>query len=44
MEQLYQEVATIAFHFHWSLDDILRLEHGERGRWLATIAQLKRMP
>ncbi|WP_261205284.1 DUF6760 family protein [Laspinema sp. D2d] len=41
---MYQEVATIAFHFHWSLDEILSLEHGERRRWIALIAQLKQMP
>jgi hypothetical protein len=32
LEQLYQEVALIAFYFHWSLGDILSLEHSERSR------------
>lgn len=42
LEQLYQEVAAIAFHFHWSLDEILNLEHQERQRWIAAIESLKR--
>ena len=29
-EQLHQEIAYIAYHFHWSLDDILDMEHEER--------------
>ncbi|MEQ9237268.1 DUF6760 family protein [Coleofasciculus sp. E2-BRE-01] len=37
MDRLYQEVALIAFHFHWSLDDILNLEHEERLRWVTEI-------
>ncbi|MGK7917246.1 MAG: DUF6760 family protein [Prochloraceae cyanobacterium] len=40
MEQLYQEVASIAFYFHWSLEDILNLEHRERRRWLEEIDRL----
>ncbi|WP_265584496.1 MULTISPECIES: DUF6760 family protein [unclassified Coleofasciculus] len=42
MEQLYQEVALIAFYFHWSLDDILNLEHAERQRWVEEIGKLTR--
>jgi len=37
---LYEEVAYIAYHFHWSLDDILNLEHGERHRWIAEISSI----
>ncbi|MEA5420570.1 DUF6760 family protein [Spirulina sp. CCNP1310] len=38
MEQLYQEVAYIALHFHWSRDDILALGHQERRLWVAEIS------
>ncbi|WP_442957310.1 DUF6760 family protein [Phormidium sp. CCY1219] len=41
MDRLHQEVATIAFYFHWSLDEILSLEHAQRHRWNGAIAQLK---
>ncbi|MDT9189176.1 MAG: hypothetical protein P5681_15290 [Limnospira sp. PMC 894.15] len=42
LEDLYREVAFIAFYFHWSRADILNLEHGERQRWIGEIADLVR--
>ena len=39
-ERLYTEVAYVAYHFHWSLDDILDLEHPERLRYVAQIAAI----
>jgi hypothetical protein len=42
LEQIYQEVAYIAYHFHWSLDDILAMEHDERHIWLREIARINR--
>ena len=39
-DRLLEEVAYVAFHFHWQLNDILRLEHAERQRWVAGIARL----
>jgi len=41
-EQLYQEMAYIAYHFHWSIDDILDMEHEERHAWLREIARINR--
>ncbi|OLP16631.1 hypothetical protein BST81_19520 [Leptolyngbya sp. 'hensonii'] len=40
-EQLRREVALIAYHFHWSLTEILNLEHGERRQWVQTIDQIR---
>ncbi|HEX2574623.1 MAG TPA: DUF6760 family protein [Polyangia bacterium] len=42
LEQLYQEVAYIAYHFHWSLDDILSMEHNERHLYLREIARINK--
>ena len=39
-EDLLAEAARIAFHLHWSLDDILDLEHSDRRRFLAAIDDL----
>ncbi|WP_414589902.1 DUF6760 family protein [Scytonema sp. PCC 10023] len=36
-DKLYEEVAFVAYHFHWSQDDILNLEHQTRQRWVAEI-------
>lgn len=41
-DRLYEEVAYIAYHFHWSLDDILDLEHPVRERFVAEIAKINR--
>jgi uncharacterized protein DUF6760 len=32
--ELLAEAAELAYHFHWSLDTILDLEHGDRRRFL----------
>ncbi len=37
---LYEEVAYIAYHFHWSLDQILELEHRERHKWVREISKI----
>lgn len=37
---LYEEVAYIAYHFHWSLEEILSLEHRERHRWIEEISKI----
>ena len=39
-DRLYEEVAYIAYHFHWSLDDLLDLEHRERRRYVDEIGRI----
>lgn len=34
---LFEEVAVIAYHFHWPYDEIMRLDHVERRRWVEEI-------
>jgi hypothetical protein len=41
-DALYDEVAYVAYHFHWPLDEILDLEHGLRQRFLSAIRELER--
>jgi hypothetical protein len=38
--KLYEEVAFVAYHFHWSQDDILNLEHHTRQRWVEEINKI----
>ncbi|MEH1857738.1 MAG: DUF6760 family protein [Nostoc sp.] len=40
-EQMHEEVACIAYYFHWSLTDILDLEHQSRRRWVTEISKIK---
>jgi hypothetical protein len=39
-DALHREVALIARHFHWSLAEILALEHCDRNRWVQEIQRL----
>ena len=40
LDRLYEEVAYMAYYFHWPLPEILDLEHGERRRWIEEIANI----
>lgn len=42
LEQLYQEVAFIAYHFHWSLGEVLDMEHADRHRWIKEISGINK--
>ena len=39
-DRLYEEIAYVAYHFHWSRDDILDLEHPERQRFVTEIGSI----
>jgi Family of unknown function (DUF6760) len=41
-DRLYEEIAYVAYHFHWSLDDILDMEHPLRKRFVDEIAKINR--
>lgn len=41
-DRLFEEIAYIAYHFHWPLDEILDLEHPLRRRFVAEIARINR--
>jgi hypothetical protein len=41
-ERLYEEVAYVAYHFHWGLDEVLDLEHPDRQRFIDEIARINR--
>jgi hypothetical protein len=39
-DRLYEEVAYVAYHFHWPLADLLDLEHPARRRFVGEIAKI----
>lgn len=41
-ERLTEEVAYIAYHFHWPYADIMHMEHSERQQWVGEIAKINR--
>lgn len=42
VKSLYEEMAFIAMHLHWSHSDLMALEHRERRRWCREISSINR--
>ena len=42
MKSLYEEMAFIAHHFHWSHGELMALDHRERRRWCREISAINR--
>ncbi len=40
--RIYEEVAYVAYYFHWPLDEILELEHPVRRRFVEEIGRINR--
>lgn len=40
LDQLQEEVAFIAYHFHWSHDEVMNLEHRDRRQWVQEISTI----
>ncbi|WP_176554628.1 DUF6760 family protein [Georgenia sp. 311] len=40
LDWLNEEMAFLAYHFHWDLNQIMRLEHADRRRWVQQISDL----
>lgn len=38
--QLFEEVAYLAYHFHWPYSQIMALEHQERRQWVAEVVKI----
>ncbi len=42
VKSLYEEMAFIAYHFHWSYGEVMGFEHRERRRWCREISAINR--
>ena len=40
--RLHEEIAYVAYHLHWPLDEILDLEHPLRQRFVEEIGRINR--
>lgn len=40
LARLYEEVAFVAYHFHWPHDQVMDMEHEERSRWVTQISAI----
>jgi hypothetical protein len=41
-DEIFREVAYLAYHFHWSLDEIMGLDHKTRHRFIREISEINR--
>jgi hypothetical protein len=39
LTRVYREVAFLGRHVHWTLGELLDLDHAERGRWVLEISR-----
>ena len=39
-QQLFEEVAYIAYHLHWSHEQIMQMDHRERRQWVQEVAHI----
>jgi len=42
LDELFEEVAYLAYYLHWPLKDIVEMEHDERREWVEQIAEINR--
>lgn len=40
VDLIYEEIAYIAYHFHWSYEELVNMDHRERRRWCNEIAKI----
>ena len=40
--QLREEMAFIAYHFHWGMNEVFMLDHAERRAWCRSISDINR--
>lgn len=40
LDALYEEVAFVAYHMHWSLEAVVDMEHADRQRWIREISAI----
>ena len=41
-DRLFEEIAYVAYHFHWPMGEILDLEHPLRQRFVEEIGRINR--
>jgi hypothetical protein len=39
-DRLHEEVAYLAYHMSWTYQEVMQLDHRERGRWVTEVARL----
>jgi hypothetical protein len=42
IDRVRDEVAFVAYHMHWSLEEILDLSHRERVEWVGQVSKINK--
>ena len=42
VDELYEEMAFIAYYLHWPASEVMNLPHDERRRWCKEISKINR--
>jgi hypothetical protein len=42
LEQIYKEVAFIAYYFHWNHDQVMEMPHHQRKKWCEEISKINK--
>ncbi|MGB9927648.1 MAG: DUF6760 family protein [Methanosarcina sp.] len=42
LDKLYEEVAFLAYYFHWAYETIMNMEHRERQRWCQEVSRINK--
>jgi hypothetical protein len=40
LENIFKEVAFVAYHFHWDRESVLAMSHKERHAWVKEISAI----
>ena len=40
--KIYEEVAFVAYHFNWSHEEIMNMEHSQRRLWCEEISKINK--
>lgn len=40
LDRLREEVAYLAYHLHWSYEEVIHMEHTERQEWVEEVARI----
>jgi hypothetical protein len=42
LKEVYEEVAFVAYHFHWSQDEVMNMAHHDRRNWVKEISAINK--
>ncbi len=43
LDRLHEEVAFLAYHFHWDYETIMNMEHRERQKWCEEVSRINKV-